>query len=268
MMKTFLGTDSQKFDRTFTCENDCREYLFNMKWRNGYQCKKCSCKEHGKGRTPQHLRCKNCGYDESPTIDTWFHNLKFPLLKAFNILFELSLNTSGVTCNYIAGRYSLNPKTAWKFMKKMQLAMGADLEENYDPEKPIAIHKMDGATISFRGKDLNGLQQVIIAYQILPDGQLALVPQFIDNQFLNSDSKEKSELLWGHYVKEGKNINIWNLKVNIIGTHHHSSAKYLKGFVAECIFRYNNRNQSETTWHNLMECFMRPGIRTGGFVGK
>jgi len=62
-------------------------------------------------------------YDESATSGTLFHKLKFPILKAFHILFRLSIHKKGISSVQIGKEYGIQQKTAWLFRQKAQIAM-------------------------------------------------------------------------------------------------------------------------------------------------
>jgi hypothetical protein len=85
------GINSIEFNRQFKDNEDCYLYLIEKKWGNGYQCSRCGCKECYKGRTYYHRRCRVCGYGESVTANTVFHGMKMPMLKAFHMIFRLTL---------------------------------------------------------------------------------------------------------------------------------------------------------------------------------
>ena len=81
----YIGVNSIEFHRRFQSDLDCFEYLAELKWENGYICKKCACDKYCKGKKPFSRRCIKCGYDESPTANTAFDKCKFSLLVAFCI---------------------------------------------------------------------------------------------------------------------------------------------------------------------------------------
>ncbi|MBC7887453.1 MAG: transposase [Ferruginibacter sp.] len=60
------------FNKAFKNEDDCKQYLFAMKWKDGYKCRRCGSTGSNKGKTSFHLRCKFCAYDESVTAHTMF----------------------------------------------------------------------------------------------------------------------------------------------------------------------------------------------------
>ena len=80
-MKILKELDRQAFTERFTIKQDCYQFLAELKWADGYACKKCGSTAHTKGKQPCSRRCSKCGYDESTTTGTLFHNLKFDILR-------------------------------------------------------------------------------------------------------------------------------------------------------------------------------------------
>ena len=119
----FYGINAIEFSNTFSSNDDCLRYLCEMKWGKGYCCKVCGFDQYKKGRTSYHRRCKACLYDESPTANTLFHDLRIPLIKAFFMLFRLTTKKKGMSTMELAGEVGVQQKTAWLFKRKVQLAM-------------------------------------------------------------------------------------------------------------------------------------------------
>lgn len=63
----FRGVNSIKFNQRFKDDKDCLEYLSEIKWLNGYNCKRCNNDKFGNGKSIHNRRCSKCRYDESPT---------------------------------------------------------------------------------------------------------------------------------------------------------------------------------------------------------
>ena len=78
------------FNEQFSDATTWLAYLANSKWKDGYQCRKCSCTVYTKGYHPFARRCKNCRYDELDTAYAVFHNIKFNLLKHFLEYFDIA----------------------------------------------------------------------------------------------------------------------------------------------------------------------------------
>ena len=80
----FRGLNSIKFNQRFKQEEDCLRYLAEVKWSDGYNCRRCSNDKFGTGKNVQGRRCSKCRYDESPTSGTMFEKIKFSILIAFH----------------------------------------------------------------------------------------------------------------------------------------------------------------------------------------
>ena len=88
-MEIFKGQNLIEFAERFKSDLDCREYLSNIKWSEGYVCRKC---KHTKSqiRKDYSRTCNICSDTESAMANTLFHKVKFGLRKAFFICFEMS----------------------------------------------------------------------------------------------------------------------------------------------------------------------------------
>lgn len=77
-----------EFKEVFPDKEACQQALSNLKWKTGYRCIRCENDTYSQGTAPYSRRCSKCGYQESPTTHTLFHGIRFPLEKAFYILYE------------------------------------------------------------------------------------------------------------------------------------------------------------------------------------
>jgi len=121
----FTGLSLIEFTETFKTDGDCKIYLGERKWKDGFVCKKCNHKRATilkAGRTA-HRMCTLCKREESPGSGTLFHRVRFGLRKAFFIVYEMSTSSKGLSSIQIANRYGISQKTAWYFMQKVRLAM-------------------------------------------------------------------------------------------------------------------------------------------------
>lgn len=87
----FKGVNSIKFYNLFRSDEDCYQYISEIKWDgDSFVCKRCGNTHYCKGHLPYSRRCTRCKYDESPTSGTMFDKVKFSLLIAFHIAFKIS----------------------------------------------------------------------------------------------------------------------------------------------------------------------------------
>lgn len=247
----FKGITLEEFRVYFTCEDVCRQYLFDLKWKNGYCCKRCSFNKYWKGKTSFHARCRRCDYDESITAHTVFHKLQIPILKAFSMVFNIVVLKKGISTNDMAEIYGIDKKTAWRFRRKVQISMASSLLGD-DRDQVCENYKIDSITISHRPQHLNGLQRVNLMIKKRRSASLRLHLQRAVGSIQNLDAIDNCHLVAGRYVDEGKNIQIWNFKVWLTGVHHHCSEKYIQGYLDEYFFKYNFRSKRKSILHRII----------------
>lgn len=121
-MEIFRGQNLLEFSDRFKTDLDCKEYLSELKWENGYKCVKCG---HGASQKRKGFSriCNKCSHIESPTANTLFHKVKFGLRKAFFICFEMATSTKSLSASYMSVRYGVTESTARLFMHKVREAM-------------------------------------------------------------------------------------------------------------------------------------------------
>lgn len=138
------GLDFDGFKKVFPDTNACLEFLSELKWKGCFRCKKCAYNKYAEG-TKYSRRCKNCNYLESPTVDTLFHKLKFPIEKAFYILYLSNRKDIDLTLNELSEILELRRETCWAFKQKITYAMetvGHNMELN--GWETLALVHLDG----------------------------------------------------------------------------------------------------------------------------
>jgi hypothetical protein len=109
----------EEFKRFFPDDTLCLKYLADMKWADGYKCKKCGYNKGITDETRNSVRCKNCKYVESPTAATLFHKLKFPITKAFYMMYLVYLKGKNMSLDELSEILDLRRETCWSFRKKI-----------------------------------------------------------------------------------------------------------------------------------------------------
>ncbi|MFY0601391.1 MAG: receptor [Cyclobacteriaceae bacterium] len=107
-----------EFQNIFSGEEELLEILSEFKWGEGYKCVKCENTNFSSGSVRNSRRCTKCGYQESPTTNTLFHNIRFPLDKAFYIFYE-SMNKDQYSLTELSDMLSIRKSTVWSFKKKI-----------------------------------------------------------------------------------------------------------------------------------------------------
>ncbi len=124
----------------FESDEKCLEFLADLKWAEGFTCRKCGNTNSCSGKTLFSKRCTKCKSEESATSGTIFHNCKFPVHKAFFIAYNVCKGKKDVSTYEFARRLALRQMTCWNFKTKIQSALKSidTLTEN----EKVAIQKM------------------------------------------------------------------------------------------------------------------------------
>ena len=128
MEQIFKSLSLFEFQELFKTEEACKVYLANLKWKDGFICKKCNHTHSCSGKASYSQQCTSCRYVESPTAQTLFHQVKFSLLKAFYIVYFVSTNKKGITSTELSRKLALRQKTCWSFKRKVMKAMKSSRE--------------------------------------------------------------------------------------------------------------------------------------------
>ncbi len=118
-----------EFLSIFPNDTICLQYLENLKWENGYSCKKCSYDSYSTGEKPFSRKCNKCKYTESATAGTLYHSIKFPLNKAFYITHDTFKESTYYTLEQLSELIDLRKATVWAFKKKVQEAKAEKLKK-------------------------------------------------------------------------------------------------------------------------------------------
>ena len=127
-------------EELFVSDKKCLEFLADLKWADGFTCRKCGNTNFCAGKSSFSRRCTKCKSEESATSGTIFHNCKFPIHKAFIIAYNVCKGKEDVSTYEFARRLALRQMTCWNFKTKIQSALKSmdSLSEN----EKIAIEKM------------------------------------------------------------------------------------------------------------------------------
>ncbi|MHB9056253.1 MAG: transposase [Paludibacteraceae bacterium] len=96
------------------------QFIADVKWEKGFVCHNCGHTNYCAGKTVASRRCTRCKKEESATAHTIFHNCKFPVNKAFYIVYMVCLQKRKVSANDLSMKLGINQMTCWKFRKKIK----------------------------------------------------------------------------------------------------------------------------------------------------
>lgn len=279
---TFVGMNSIKFNRYFKTDEDCLKYIADLKWEDGYICKRCGSGKYIKGSKPYNRRCLKCKYNESPTAGTMFDKVKFSLLIAFHIIFKIVTKKKGMSTLELSREFDLRQKTCWSFKWKIQQAMQSSLQNPLTGEVHVDEFWIGGPEEEKRGRSLGSKKMIVVALEVIDKTVGRAYAEIIENAnskelggFMRKHIDKKAHVVtdeWRGYLplkkeyprleqrqsETGKNfkdvhIHIMNMKGWLRGIHHHCSKEHMQGYLNEYHYRYNRRNHLGTTFDLLVK---------------
>lgn len=286
-MKILKELDRQAFKERFTTKQDCYEFLAELKWQEGYNCKRCDANVYIKGKQPASRRCSKCGYDESTTTDTLFHKLKFGIDKAFEMLYEITTSKKGANSIWLAEHFGVNQKTSWLFRQKVQLAMKSSEQYPLEGEVHVDEFEMGTPQAGEQGRSKSDKKvRIVIAFEyrkgksgrgcakVIQDYSTTSLKPIFDTHIKNDANilvdgwsghkplKENYPNLKQTLSNKGKNfkmlhIQIRNFKNWLRGVHSYCNKEYLQKYLDEYFFRFNRRNHRISILDKIIErCIM------------
>lgn len=117
IMKSNL--DYNEFIQTFESEEFVFSFLSELKWKNGFECKKCKFKKYSHTNVPYLRKCRVCKYEESATAYTLLTNIKFPIQKALYLVY-VYITFKDIHVNKISEELELRTATCYSFLKRIK----------------------------------------------------------------------------------------------------------------------------------------------------
>ena len=85
-----------EFEARFSSEEACREYLFRLRWPDGFRCPGCRCGKSWPLRKVL-LQCAACGRQTSVTAGTIFQDTRSPLPLWFRAMWWVTTQKTGAS---------------------------------------------------------------------------------------------------------------------------------------------------------------------------
>ncbi len=280
-MKQFKGVGLFKFLQTFPSENECKEYLYNLKFTPNFACSKCKHTEFYKGVQPYTKVCKKCRFIESASSNTLFNKVKFGLRKALCIVYDMTTIAGGISAKQEAAKYEINYNTAWMFMKKVRIAMKSSGQHPMTGKVSVDDFLYGGYEAGVVGRSAKTKKiQAIIAVEVTNNNKIKRVyamtvkshhtAEFrkIFDKHISKDStvhldKHKSYMpLQKEYdivrdLKNKKNSpansQIQQLKSWLRHVHKHISHYHADTYFNEYSFRINRSQSKDSIVHKCIE---------------
>ena len=268
----------QEFLAQFRNEEDCWNYIFEIRWPNGFICPKCSASKKYWLTEQKLIHCSSCGHQASVTSGTIFHGTRKPLLLWFHIMWWVVTQKTGASANNLMDFMGFGSyETAWAWLQKLRRAMVRPerdlLSGEIEVDKTFIGGKEIGSGNQGRGAETKTLVVVAtecvgkqirrVRFKCIPDASGEQLSQFIEEtieqgstiitdgwtgySFLEKSDKYKHEIKVisgsekeAHELLPHVHLVDSLVKRWINGTHQGSiSPKYLSYYLDEFAFRFN-----------------------------
>jgi len=278
----FEGENILEFTDRFPDDRSCLVYLSEIKWANGFTCKKCGHNKFTVRKKNLARDCNRCHHVESPTAGTLFHRVRFGIRKAFGIVFEMSATTRGLSSSQVAKRYGISRTTAWSFMHKVRSAMKSSNAYPLSGDVQVDEFVFGGKENLKQGRSTDSKKKKIIgAVELTDEGKVKRVyfnkiddysSKSLSSIFDNHIS-EKAHVLtdkWTGYVPISKRFNIeqkysnkggsmkqmhtiiHQLKSWLRSTYSWVHEEHIEKYLDEFSYRINRSIYKQTIFHNLI----------------
>lgn len=118
-----VPTNALDFQERFRTEEDCRLFLIEQRWPNGFTCPNCG-HDDGYWLPKRHLfQCCVCTQQTSATAGTIFHGTRVSLLNWFWMIFLIAQDKKGASSSRLARQLGMYQKTVWFMLQKLRHAM-------------------------------------------------------------------------------------------------------------------------------------------------
>ena len=276
-----------QFIKRFPNEKACVEYLYSVKWPQGFECPVCGCRHGYTLKNRRQYQCANCRHQTSLTANTVMHRSHLPLTKWFWAIYLVACDKRGISALALAGKIEVCYETAWNMLRRIRAAMEMR-DEHYVLQGIVEFDdSYFGAgkkgNIPGQGGRARGNQAVFVAVskdekgnpaylrmQLTPNVQSASIEAFARNRIayastvqtdgFNAYRKPLAKRYnheWEVFNPDGELLKwlhhmIGNAKTFINGTYHGTSTKHLQMYLSEFCYRFNRRKLGGAIFDRLL----------------
>jgi len=117
-------TSLPDFQRLFATEEACQDYLFNLRWPEGFVCPECEETEFYWHRPRKLVKCAGCGQQVYVAAGSILHRSHTPLQTWFYATFLVTTMTPGISAVQLQHQLGIKTyETAFQILHKIRAAM-------------------------------------------------------------------------------------------------------------------------------------------------
>ena len=154
-----------ELERRFSTEEACREYLWALRYPEGFLCSRCqgeACWPSSRGRQV----CAACGYQGTVTAGTIFERTRMPLTVWFRAIWWVTSQKNGASALGLQRVLGLGSyETAWTWLHKLRRAMVRPDRDRLSGCVEIDETYLGGLEEGVRGRQTNNKALIVVAAQ-------------------------------------------------------------------------------------------------------
>ena len=285
-----------EFQKIFPDDDTCANWLFEMRWPDGFECPACGHKVCYALKTRKWLyECKGCQKQTSIRAGTMMQDSKLPLVTWFWAVYLMTSHSNGISALQLQKQLALGSyRTAWLLLGKLRAAM-----VNPDRNLLSGLVEIDETSIRYRTKNdevrrgrshegklmIAGAVEVIdrdgkthpgrIRLSEIPDYTTETLHDFVKSEvadgstvktdglpsYNNLEGTEHDKQVVGeqlaHKVLPWVHRIFANLKAWELGVYHGLRPKHLQSYLDEFVFRFNRRRNRPSGLKSLLGLVMK-----------
>ena len=154
-----------ELEERFGTEAACREYLFQLRWPEGFRCPRCG-HDSGWYLSRDLHQCGRCRFQVSVTAGTIFHDTRKPLRLWFRAMWYVTSQKHGISALGLKRVLGLGSyETAWTWLHKLRHAMVRPGRDRLEGRIEIDEIYVGGVKEGKRGRGADGKVLVLVAAQ-------------------------------------------------------------------------------------------------------
>ncbi len=265
----------EDFIKRFQTEDDCIDYLIQLRWPEGFICPYCSFTKAWKTKRDL-FHCIGCGHQTSITAGTLFHNTRKPLRLWFHVMWFIMSQKTGASAKNLKDVMGFGSyETAWTWLHKLRRVMIRPGRERLNGTIEVDESYIGGEEKGLKGRRIEKKALIVLAVEVnvkklgrirlrcIPNASAENLEKFIrdysepGSTIITDGWKGYSALKNMGYKHEVENQSIADdtseclphvhlvislIKRWLMGTHQGAvSSKHLSYYLDEYAFRFNRR---------------------------
>jgi len=157
----------KEFEGFFSTEAKCREYIFRLRWPDGFVCPRCAQTTVPWVTARGYLHCRACQGEVSITAGTVFERTRSPLKSWFHAMWFVTSQKNGASALGLKRSMGFGSyQTAWTWLHKLRRAMVRPGRARLSGRVEVDETYVGGEEAGVRGRETRTKAIVVIAVEV------------------------------------------------------------------------------------------------------